>query len=239
MLRSSWTETRGALLLVGRYAFSDAGARENVMGSFLGNYHYDRGEQLGDVVLAATVTHGKGRIVVWGDTSAFQGGLSTSFRKVVRPMLAWLSRPAAWTEQPLVRMAAAIGLLAAMVWCWIVVATPKQVMAIAVSLLLGMLIPWALSLPSLNGRSHLDHDAFVIDRSHMEATGHYEARVNSIGPLYTNLLRSGFRVFDMDTWDAKTIGRARGVAFVAPQQAFTRRDVDELLKAEDKARSLS
>lgn len=31
-------------LLVGRYAFSDNGVRENTMGSFLGNYHYDRGE---------------------------------------------------------------------------------------------------------------------------------------------------------------------------------------------------
>ena len=44
------------------------------MGSFLGNYHYDEGERLGDVVLVATATHGRGRVVVWGDTSAFQGG---------------------------------------------------------------------------------------------------------------------------------------------------------------------
>ena len=72
------------------------------MGSFLGNYHYDPGEQLGDVVLVATTTYGRGRIVVWGDTSAFQGGLSSNYRKVVGPMLAWLSRPAAWTERPAV-----------------------------------------------------------------------------------------------------------------------------------------
>ena len=51
------------------------------MGSFLGNYHYDQGERLGDVVLVATTTYGRGRIVVWGDTSAFQGGLSSNYRK--------------------------------------------------------------------------------------------------------------------------------------------------------------
>jgi hypothetical protein len=220
-------------LLVGRYAFSDAGMRENVMGSFLGNYQYDAGEQVGDIVLVATKTYGRGRIVVWGDTSAFQGGLSSNYGKVVGPMLTWLSRPAAWTEMPPVRIAAAIGLLAVVLWCWSVAATPKQLAAISASLLLGMLIPWALSLPNLNVRPHVDRDAVLIDRSHMEATGHYEARVNSVGALYTNLFRSGFRVLDMDDWDPKAIRRARGVAFVAPQKAFARGEVDELLRAEE------
>ncbi len=219
-------------LLVGRYAFSDAGIRENVMGSFLGNYHFDPGERLGDVVLVATTTYGRGRIVVWGDTSAFQGGLSSNYRKVVGPMMAWLSRPVAWTERPAVRLAAAIGLLAVLLWCWIVAATAKQFAAISVSLLLGMLVPWALSLPNLNARPHVDRDAFLIDRSHMEATGHYEARVNPIGPLYTNLFRSGFRVLDMDDWDPAAIRRARGIGFVAPQKSFTSREVEELLRAE-------
>jgi hypothetical protein len=219
-------------LLVGRYAFSDAGIRENVMGSLLGNYHYDPGEQLGDVVLVATTTYGRGRIVVWGDTSAFQGGLSTSYRKVVGPMLAWLSRPAAWTEMPAVRIAAAIGLLAIVLWCWIVAATPKQIAWISASLLVGMLAPWALSWPTLYARPRVDRDAFLIDRSHFEATAHYEAKVNPIGPLYTNLFRSGFRVLDTDTWDSNAINRARGIAFVAPQKSFSRREVDELLGAE-------
>ncbi len=200
---------RARPLLVGRYAFSDAGIRENVMGSFLGNYHYDPGEQLGDVALVATTTYGRGRIVVWGDTSAFQGGLTSTYRNVVGPMLAWLSRPAAWTEKPAVRVAAAIGLLLVVVWCWIVAATPKQIAWCLASLLLGMLVPCVLSWPNLYARSHVDHDAFLIDRSHFEATGHYEAKVNSIGSLYTNLFRSGFRVLDSDAWDSDAINRAR------------------------------
>ncbi len=67
----------------------------------------------------------------------------------------------------------------------------------------------------------------------MEAAGHYEAKVNPIGPLYTNLLRSGFRVLDMDDWDPAAIERGRGVAFVAPQKSFTHREVAELLRAEE------
>ena len=218
----------------GATPFSDAGIRENVMGSFLGNYHYDPGEQLGDVVLVATTTYGRGRIVVWGDTSAFQGGLSTNYRKVVGPMLAWLSRPAAWTEMPASahrRRDRAAWLV--VLWCWIVAATPKQIAWISVE-------PTARDAGPLGAESgrtsmpapHVDRDAFLIDRSHLEATGHYEAKVNPIGPLYTNLFRSGFRVLDIDAWDSDAIDRARGIAFVAPQKSFTRGEVEELLRAE-------
>ena len=73
---------------------------------------------------------------------------------------------------------------------------------------------------------------FLIDRSHMPASGHYEAKVNPVGPLYTNLLRSGFRTANMKDWDASAISRARGIAFVAPQRSFTPGEVDELVKAE-------
>ncbi len=220
-------------LLVGRYAFSDSGMRENTIGSFLGNYHYDRGERLGDVVLVATVTHGRGRIVVWGDTSPFQGGLSTRYHTVIGPMLAWLSRPAAWTEMSAVRVAAAIALLAALLWIWIVPITVKQLAVMAVSLLLGLAVPWALSLRIVAGSPHADRHAVLIDRSHMEATGHYEARVNPIGPLYTNMQRSGFRIIDMEAWDSAAIARARGIAFVAPQRSFSRGEVADLLNAEE------
>jgi hypothetical protein len=130
------------------------------------------------------------------------------------------------------RPIAAVG-IPLMIWCWIIVATPMQPAAISASLLLGMLIPWALRVPNHNVQPHVDRDAVLIDRSHMEATGHYEARVNSIGSLYTGLFRSGFRVLDMDDWVPKAIRRARGVAFVAPQKAFSRGEVEELLRAEE------
>jgi hypothetical protein len=219
-------------LLVGRYAFSDNGVRENTMGSFLGNYHYDKGERLGDVVLAATATYGRGRVVVWGDTSACQG-VSSYYPGVVGPMFAWLSRPAAWTERPPVRIAAALGLLAAILWLWIVRGTVFETAIIAAGLLIGLIVPWLLSQPNMDARVHIARDTFLIDRSHMPASGHYEARINSVGPLYTNLLRSGYRTADMKDWDSAAIGRARGIAFVAPQRSFNRREIEELLKAEE------
>jgi hypothetical protein len=220
-------------LLVGRYGFSDNGVRENVIGSYLGNYHYDQGERLGDVVLVATTTYGRGRVVVWGDTSAFQG-VSSYYPAAVGPMLAWLSRPAAWTERPAVRVVAALGLLAVIAWLWLVRGGTREAAVIAVGLLLGLAVPWCLGLPHREARVTIADDMVLFDRSHLPASGHYNAKVNPIGPLYTNLLRSGFRVTEMEDWDPAAIARARGIAFVAPQRSFTAAEVKDVLDAEER-----
>jgi hypothetical protein len=171
-------------LLVGHYGFSDNGVRENAIGSHLGNYHHDPGERLGDVVLVATTTYGRGRVVVWGDTSAFQG-VSSYYSAVVGPMLAWLSRPTAWTERPAVRATAALGLLVVIAWLWIVRGGARESAVIAVGLLVGLAVPWGLGLPHREARVTVADDMLLFDRSHLPATGHYNAKVNPVGPLYT------------------------------------------------------
>jgi len=84
----------------GRWGFSDIGVRENVMGSYLGNYHWDQGERFGDVTLIARVSEGAGSVTVYGDTSAFQNGaLAGSYHNHVIPLLLWLqSQPGSWRE---------------------------------------------------------------------------------------------------------------------------------------------
>jgi hypothetical protein len=218
-------------LLTGRYAFSDNGERENAAGSYLGNYRYDAAERLGDVVLVATTTYGRGRVVVWGDTSSFQG-VAFHYADVVGPLFAWLARPAAWTERPPVRIAAALTLLAAIAWLWLTGCGARESAVIAAGLMVGLSLPWCLGQARREALITVSDDTIVIDRSHLPLTGHYTARVNPIDPLYTNLMRSGFRLAEMRHWNSATIERARGLAFVAPQQAFTAAEVQELMRAE-------
>jgi hypothetical protein len=92
---------------------------------------HDQGERLGDVVLVATTTYVWGRVVVWGDTSAFQD-VSTYYPEVVSTMMAWPSRPATWTGRPTVRVIAAPGLIAVLVWLWTIRATTAQMAVVAV-----------------------------------------------------------------------------------------------------------
>ena len=55
-----------------RWGFSDWGDRENVGNAFLGDYIYQADELLGDLPVVAMREMGQGRVIVFGDTSAFQ-----------------------------------------------------------------------------------------------------------------------------------------------------------------------
>lgn len=228
-------ELRGGArpLLTARYGHSDRGSRTNVVGSFLGNYTYEGGEPLGDLTLVATATRGRGRVVVLGDTSPFQGGLSHSFPRVVGPLLEFLSRPAGVLERPSARTLAAACLLAALFVPWAARSAGGTTAAVAVSLLTGVAGAWGASRTHLPTPIAIASDCVLVDSSHLPAVGHYEARVNPCGPLYTNLLRCGLRVVDLDRWDRAAIVRARGIAFIAPQRSFTRAQVADLLRAEE------
>lgn len=66
-------------IIVGYNAFSDDGDYSNPRGN-LGNYRHDRGETTGAIVVAAEARVGKGRLLVFGDTSSFQdSALPTSW----------------------------------------------------------------------------------------------------------------------------------------------------------------
>ena len=66
-------------LIIGAYGWSDAGDLENEAG-YLGNRRYEAHEPTGDVVLAATRNYGKGKLMVFGDTSFLQNSpLSSAY----------------------------------------------------------------------------------------------------------------------------------------------------------------
>ncbi len=105
-------------------------------------------------------------------------------------------------------------------------------MAVAAGLHIGLAVPCLLSVPNLRAQFHVAEDTILVDNSHFPASGHYNARVNPVGPLYTNLLRSGFRVAELEDWDRDAIAKARGIAFVAPQSSFSAGEISNHLDAE-------
>jgi hypothetical protein len=61
-------------LLDAKYGFSDRGNAANPQNAYLGDRKYNPGELLGDITLIAEAEYGKGKIIVFGDTSPFQNG---------------------------------------------------------------------------------------------------------------------------------------------------------------------
>jgi hypothetical protein len=78
--------------VVGRYGFADAGDLLNAgSGAFMGDLLHRWGERLGDVVLVAAEEVGRGRVLVFGDTSPFQNGAWFLSQGLVSNSIRWVA----------------------------------------------------------------------------------------------------------------------------------------------------
>lgn len=218
------------VLLTARTAFSDHGEPENFMGSFLGNYALDPGERVGDLALVAARSIGRGRVVVYGDTSGFQNGsLPVSFASHVAAVLEDLARPRGFVlpfvlESALAWFAAALSLL---VLARGGTRASREFLVSGLSFaLVGATLSTDASGAALEG-VQLDR-ALLIDESTLPEIGHYSAEWNSPGPLGTCALRSDLRVWHQASWDSNAVRRARGIALIGPRVPLDRRQLADL-----------
>ena len=77
-------------ILLGRWGYNDPGD-DSAGVSMMGNHKYDGGERLGDVVLAAEQEYGRGRVVVFGDTSTLTNGITAGTHGYNARLLAYLA----------------------------------------------------------------------------------------------------------------------------------------------------
>lgn len=210
-------------LLVGAHSFSDGGEPENIGGAFLGNYSLDPGEAVGDLVLIAEAVHGRGRLVAYGDTSAFQNsGLGRSYGSHVLPVMTWLGRPAHWSERPICRWIACLAVLALAGSIVAAGSAGASTGMCALALATASIEHWHHSsavLPKAQG-------AVFIDTSHAPEIGHYEASVNSIYGLFNAVNRVDLRSLQLDEFGCDQLDRARALISIAPTLGYTPAEVE-------------
>lgn len=80
-------------IVIGTRSFSDRGDRRNEARGNLGNLRPDPGEQLGDAVLAALAFLGRGKVLVFGDTTPFQNATLARSHGFVSGVFDYLSAP--------------------------------------------------------------------------------------------------------------------------------------------------
>ena len=178
-------------IIIGRYGFSDLGNILNQQGAFLGNYKYEKGEQLGDVVLVAGAYYGKGKVLVFGDTSPLQNtAFSFSLLPFTHNIFQWLTC-SSWVAVTYFREIGLV-LLIILFYCFFKYSlTSNQILLCAVTL--------AASLGICMGINHIrwshwqiDGPLAIIDRSHGNRISIAPLEADSIGGLITNLLRNGY-----------------------------------------------
>lgn len=208
----------------GRYGFSDLGNHLNVQGAFLGDYQYQRGEQLGDVSLVAARTLGQGKVLVFGDTSPLQNAaLAYSFHSVVHPSLVWLASKdvSSW-----IWIRWLVALVGVGMGCVYVRHEPRSgaLSLASVALACGLGLGWLLEESCAPPRS-LASNVALIDRSHENRISLAPLQPDSIGPVLGTLMRNQLLPGFLSEWSEEEVLRAKVLIIVAPAASYRRAEL--------------
>jgi hypothetical protein len=211
-----------------RWGFSDAGDRDNKDNAFLGDYIYQAREPLGDLPVVAMSRLGRGRVLVFGDTSAFQNiALPHSFEFVARVM-----QTAAGSERGAARALAPLGIVAFLAAAFVLAFRPRPRHEAAAAFLGGTLTGLALAgaaaatleppRPALGGR------LAIVDTAHFNNASLDLWDARSLSGLNVNLARNGWLpVIDRDG-DPRWLEAAQVFVTVAPRRPFSTAEVARL-----------
>ena len=232
-------------LVIGRWGWSDPGSDAVLTGQ----YRFDAGERLGDLVLAAEERVGDGKVYVLGDATALTNeGLSSGYEFVGR-LLAYLSGPSGGTQAGWRQAMGAVGLILLVVllaWRPNPGSLAWASLALATSLGLFTLVGTDGSKVVPDGRITTPNSLACIDASHLEAYSGYPwletglaglgdteveddddlrfrrlRRDCGIGGLELNLMRNGYLPIRVTELSAEQLQRAGLLISIAPARAYS------------------
>ncbi len=213
-------------LLIGRFGWSDMGD-EGSGRAMMGNGHYDSGEKLGDLILAAEQPLGKGRVIAFGDTSGLTNGINVSshvFNSRLFGYLAGRKRNA----HPIWRQL--LGILSCGLLLGLLTRQTSEGRIVLITLCLaGSLAASTAISRSANeilpdGRYKLPNNLAYIDTSHLEANSGESWRPEGIGGFILTLMRNGYLTLSLPELTAERLVRSDLLVSVAPSRSFSSRE---------------
>ncbi|HEX5447137.1 MAG TPA: hypothetical protein VFW87_25195 [Pirellulales bacterium] len=212
-------------LVLGRYAFSDPGDMTNPRG-YLGDMRYSPGERLGDLPLVAAREFGRGRVVVWGDTSPLQNMAWTFSHDYMERTLTWLGEREgnlpAWVRVPqgLLFFSCAAAL--------ILLCPPPKRAAVAAAVAIGLLVLVRLA-DAQKPQDPGGGPRAYIDLAHLPDTNLNTWLRDGFAGLAQMTARSGLLPYALNDWAAQPWEHAKLVVLVAPIRPLSRREEERLL----------
>ena len=215
-------------VVIGRYAFVDPGDQTSPRGK-LGDMKYANGERLGDVPIVAAREYGRGKILVWGDTSPLQNGAWLMSHRYMERTLAWLGRPGGGPARTLRPVAAPLLLAAACLLPWLSPTWRMRAMAMALVLFgtAGLRrysespTPQAGSVPGLRA---------YIDVAHLPADDLNLWFRDAFGGFAQTLSRTGLLPYCLWDWKATRWDDAALVVLLAPSRDLSGSEQRQLLE---------
>lgn len=207
-------------IILGRYGFEDAGNRFKPDHAYLGNMVFDADEPLGDTVLVAAQRYGRGKVLVFGDTSSFVNGIVVGTHRFVGRVFRWIAMPEGHGIGP-VTSALAVGLLVITTFLLLRKNPPRQWTLLALALV-------ALVVPTTAQRywTSICHHPWrgeiaYLDLAHLPMASEEGWRDDGLMGLQMNLMRNGLLAFNLHDFDAETITAARLLVIAAPARRFS------------------
>lgn len=210
-------------VIVGKQGWADKGNYANIKRAYLGDYKRDGGEQLGDVILVADAVYGKGKVIVFGDTSSFQNGvLPVNYEVFIENLFNWLASSED-INFPLLQMISIFLLLISAIFIFYY----QQSIFILLLYLIALYLPVLINCPITTTYSNYSftpvatkYKKAVIDISHVERFSVYSPADNSLWGLYLNLMRNNYAPVFMKKFSKKFLDNANLLLIVAPTIEF-------------------
>jgi hypothetical protein len=227
----------GKPIIIATHGFADVADVMNCNLGYLGDLKYYPGERLGDLVLVAEGSFGRGKVLVFGDTSPFQNGALALSRSFLDNVFAWLSHRRVAPTRWLPHFAFTACVITSVVFVW--QATNKVVTK---GTALGMTILYSLISATIAGFILLEIPILlrapqdvkfqgasaVVDRSHSPSFSSELWGEQGIGGLYQNILRNQLLPVQMEEFSQETLYHAETVFIIGAQQSYTTREIDFL-----------
>ena len=209
-------------LVMGRFAYGDWGTDVDVEDKgHLGDFEYQATERLGDLVLVAGEHVGKGKVLVFGDTTSFFNNNLNRSNEILRSALTWFGEPAryAWFNGKTIGILSILGVFALLAVSLLAreTAAPATIAALAVISLIAHrpagLIPFDQNL----GREKLA----VFDFSHHPYASKHGSMGEALYGLSISFLRYGLLPVTQNHWNRENLDNAKFLILNAPRQSFS------------------
>jgi hypothetical protein len=213
-------------ILFARYGFSDIGNPLNAQNAYLGNRRYDPDELLGDIVLIASANYGRGKVLVFGDTSPFQNGALTYSFQFVQNVFDWLMVKNATVLQPL-RWISLTFMLIGFVLLFTIGRVVREPFAIVGGIVLIGVV-WGILVLSEGPKSSITNrksnlPIAYIDASHLNHFSQYEDDGN--WPLIYNLMRNDYLPFVCRKFSPALLKQSKIAFFIAAEKELSADEV--------------
>lgn len=213
-------------IIIGASAFSDAGNRSNEDIAYLGDYEYNKGEQLGDVILVAGAYYGNGKVLVFGDTSLFQNPALPFSYRFIQNTFRWLTSKQTAETNTLQLAGSLLLLLGAVFVFGFFKNTTVHFAIFPVVLCVSLLLSTAMNPLLMHANdTNLSGNLVCIDASHGERISLESFTGESINGLIVNLQRNNHIPILLREFSKEKILASNLVIFNAPTKAFTAEEV--------------